>query len=126
MIRAAVEYCSTVYHSLIPKYMSDKLERVQRQAMKIIFGHHCSYSALIDDGVVQILESRRIKNCLSFAIKAAASDRFGKKWFPVNGNGREVRTSTRRKYIERQHRTERSRNNPIQSMIRQLNEQESS
>ena len=94
VIRAAVEYCSAVYHSLIPKYMSDKLERVQRQAMKIIFGHHCSYTALVDDGVVETLESRCVKNCLSFAIRAAASERFGRKWFPINGNGREVRTTT--------------------------------
>ena len=54
VLRSAVEYCSVVYHTLIPKYISDKLERVQVvQAMKIIFGRECSYSCLVENGTIE-------------------------------------------------------------------------
>ena len=36
VLRTSVEYNSVVYHSLVPKYISDKLESVQKQAIKII------------------------------------------------------------------------------------------
>ena len=38
VLRSAVEYCSTVYHSLIPQTLSNKLEGIQRQALRIIYG----------------------------------------------------------------------------------------
>ena len=38
MIRSAVEYCSVVYHTMIPVYLADKLEAIQRQALRIFFG----------------------------------------------------------------------------------------
>ena len=43
IIRSGAEYCSTVYNSLIPLYMSDKLEQVQKQAIKIIYGYDVNY-----------------------------------------------------------------------------------
>ena len=38
VIRPAVEYSGVVYHSLIPQYQSDKLESIQKQAFRIIYG----------------------------------------------------------------------------------------
>ena len=42
IILPSVEYCSEIYDSLIPQYMSDKLESVQRHALKIIYGWNLS------------------------------------------------------------------------------------
>ena len=56
IIRAGVEYCSTVYNSLIPSYVSDKLERVQKQAIKIIYRYDVNYQNLIDNGIVEMLK----------------------------------------------------------------------
>ena len=39
ILRPCMEYCSTVYNSMIPLYMSDKLETIQKQAIKIIYGY---------------------------------------------------------------------------------------
>ena len=125
VIRAAVEYCSVVYHSLIPRYMAERLERVQVQAMKIIFGRGMDYGKMVEDGKIETLEKRRLAACRRFATKAAASGRFGTKWFPRNGTERTVRSTTRKEYVERNCRTERGRNNPIQYMIRMLNEEDS-
>ena len=124
VIRAAVEYCSVIYHSLIPTYMADRLESVQKQAARIIFGRNMDYDGVISSGRLERLEDRRKEACLKFAIKAQQSDRFGLRWFPRNGAERTARDSTRRIYQERACRTERDRNNPLQYMIRLLNDQE--
>ena len=122
VIRSAVEYCSVVYHSLIPKYMSDRLEQIQKQAMRIIFGRGVNYRELLEQGMIDSLETRRIDSCTRFANRAKNNPRFVNRWFPPNMVTRGVRAGTRRKYIEKRHKTEWSRNNPIQYM---LNEQES-
>ena len=70
VIRAGVEYCSVVYHSLIPEYMAAKLERVQIQAMKIIHGRNLDYKQLLDSGQLEVLEERRENAVRKFAIKA--------------------------------------------------------
>ena len=121
VILPAVEYLSVVYHSLIPQYISDKLEAVQKLALSIIFANK-SYKKLITDGTVELLSDRREKAVKDFAIKASMSDRFQKSWFPMaNQTDRIVRISTREKYVPTLCRTERMRNNPVQYMIRQLN-----
>ena len=123
IIRAAVEYCSVVYHSLIPQYMADRLELVQRQALRIIYGRGMEYENMVNGGEIETLAERREKACLRFATKAAASERFGEKWFrKKEDTGPTVRTKTRRKYYERKCRTERFRNNPVNSMTRILND----
>ena len=66
VIRAGVEYASVVYNSLIPKYMSDRLELVQKQACRIIFGRGISYQSLLDDGRIESLADRRRSACLKF------------------------------------------------------------
>ena len=127
VIRPSVEYSSIVYHSLIPKFLSDKLESVQRQAAKIIFGYGVEYADLLSSGKMESLESRRKCNALKFATKAAASERFGKLWFKENPTlGINLRPSTRDKYVVKFSRTERGKSNPLQYLTRLLNEQYSS
>ena len=123
IIRPSVEYCAEVYDSLIPKYVVDRLESVQRQACKIIFGWGVDYSELVEEGKVQTLASRRRQACINFAMKALVSPTFGEKWFPRNMVTRNARESTRRVFVERRTKTERARSNPIDHMIRLLNEQ---
>ena len=123
MLRASAEYGSVVYHSLIPDYMSEKLESVQKQAMKIIFGWDINYAELIREGVVESLASRRENCILKFALKASESPRFGTQWFTKNPDiPIELRAGVRNTYLEKRSRTERGRNNPLNYMTRRLNE----
>ena len=122
VIRSAVEYCSIIYNPLIPQYMSDKLEQVQRQAMRIVYGRGVDYGELLNSGELETLKARREDASLKFAKKASSTERFGPIWFPKNDATRTVRDSTRKTFKEKMCRTERGRNNPIQYMIRQLNE----
>ena len=122
VLRPSAEYSSVIYNTLIPSYISDKLELVQRQAMKIIFGHGTDCNKLYSEGVIETLKSRREKRTLSFALKAAASPRYGPLWFKETPHTeREVRQTTRLMYIENRCRTELGRNNQISYMTRQLN-----
>lgn len=37
VIHSVVEYASSVFHSSLPKYLADEVERTQKRALKIIF-----------------------------------------------------------------------------------------
>ena len=119
VLRPAVEYSSVVYHSLIPEYLSIKLEQVQKQAYKIIYGWDVDYNSLVNNGAVETLKERREVALAKFANKAANSPRFGPEWFQeVVAHPREVRTTTRNKYVGKKCKTERGKNNPVQVMTR--------
>ena len=114
VLRPSAKYSNIVYHSLIPEYISDRLEAVQKQAMKIIYGWEYPYQKLLDDGVIEPLKERRIEAMKKFANKVADSPRFGPDWLKLNTvEERAVRTTTRNKYLEGKVRTERDKNNPL-------------
>ena len=45
IIRPSVEYAAIAYHTLIPNYLAEQLEQVQKHAMKIIYGWNMDYGA---------------------------------------------------------------------------------
>ena len=102
--------------------MADKRELIQKRAIKIIYGQCINYEESVNDGTIETLESRRTKKSLNFALRNTSSVRFGHKWFPANMVERDARRTTRDKFQEKRCRTERERNNPLNFMIRQLNE----
>ena len=123
MLRSAVEYSATVYHSMIGENLSERLEKIQRHALRIIYGWDVDMEGLMAAKRIETLRERREKAVLGFALKNEDRDKYGKKWFRKTGEQeREVRTSTRRKYLMPQCRTDRFVNNPITYMTRMLNE----
>ena len=106
---------------MIPQYLSDELEAVQKLAAKIIFGN-TSYRSLIESEEIELLSERRERSVLEFAKRALKNPKFGQKWFkPTDQTERSVRDSTRKRFVEANCRTERMRNNPVQYMVRALN-----
>ena len=67
VLRSAVEYCSVVYHSMIPTALADKLESVQRKALRIIYGWDSNIDDIIAAKNIESLASRREKSVLNFA-----------------------------------------------------------
>ena len=124
IILPSVEYCSEIYDTLIPQYIANKLESVQRQAVKIMFGWSRDVHEIMETEEIETLQTRRTRACLNFANRNINSN-FGRRWFPENPTERRARTTTRRNYEERIPRTERDKNNPLQHMIRLLNKQSS-
>ena len=123
MIRSAVEYSSIVYHSMIPNHLSEKLERIQRQALRIIYGWNTDIATLMEVKNISTLEERRKKALLNFALKNEHTEKYGKRWFkPAQQSTRDIRNSTKEKYSIPFCRTDRLRNNPVTQMTLLLNE----
>ena len=53
VIRPSVEYSSVIYNPMISKKLADKLELVQKQAIRIIYGYHCDYDRMVGDGRIE-------------------------------------------------------------------------
>ena len=122
VIRSATEYCSIIYHGLTPKYLMDKLESIQRQALKIIYGWNRDITEIMETKGIDTLEKRREANLLRFALKAEGSERYCNKWFKRTNTERIVRPNTRNYYEEPFCRTERMKGNPVVMMTKILNE----
>ena len=124
IILPSVEYASVVYHSLIPNYMSERLESVHRHALRIIHGWDTSITRLIQNGDMETLQTRRENSVKKFALKSELNPRFSERWFvPRARVGLGLRDSTRNKYEEPRYRNERLKNNPVCYMTRILNKE---
>ena len=124
ILRPVLEFAAPTYHSLLTKTQSEKIEALQKRALKIIYGVESSYDEQLKNGIVERLSDRRETLCCNFAKKASLSDRFGNKWFPKRV---EDNHNIRRRgpYLEQRARTERMRQSPIFYMRRLLNERNS-
>ena len=112
---------------MIPKTLTDKLEKIQRQALKIIYGWNVDIAQVMAAKGIETLEERREAAVLKFALKNEEKEKFGKKWFKLNEESeRSVRPTTRAKYKMPVCKTERMMNNPVVNMTRKLNEHYSS
>ena len=122
VVRSAVEYCAVVYHSMIPRYLSDQLEVLQRRALKIIFGWNCDIATVMASKGIETLEARRESAVLKFALKNESVEKYGKRWFQKNEElDVELRPGTRNMYKEKRCRTERMKSNPVTHMTKMLN-----
>ena len=111
------DYCSCVYNSSITFTQSQALERLQRMALKSIYGYEVSYAALLQLTGLSTLKDRRDRRSDNLAAKCIRG-RFS-YWFPPNDRPR--RTRHHQPYMETFARTERLRNSPIYTMRRRLN-----
>ena len=91
-IRCKLDQSAVVWNSsLTLKNISD-LERVQRSAIRIIYGKkYESYSGTLKELSIQSLSERREMLCLKFAKKSLKVDNF-KHLFPISKNQHDMRT----------------------------------
>ena len=57
-IRPILEYACEVWHDSLPKYLSDQIERIQRNALRISFPDCCYDFAMVRTGVVSLFIRR--------------------------------------------------------------------
>ena len=62
IIRSVLEYCCAIWSTSIPSYLSDKIERVQRRALRILY-LNMSYSAALASSSLPRLSDRRDTLC---------------------------------------------------------------
>ena len=123
VILSVADYCSVVYHSMITDEQDQILERLQSQALKIIYGPGIPYAKMREAAGVNTLRQRRIEVADKFASKCASSGRFS-RWFPLRQQGRAGNRATGEKYREDYARCDRLKNSPLFHMRRRLNGKE--
>ena len=125
-VRSAVEYCSVVYHTLIPNYLTEALESGQRRALRIIYGWDSDVRTIMEVKGIERLEDRRENAILKFALKNEHVEKYGKKWF-VEKKRRNEGAITRSNSEQDRYdipfcRNERKKSNPVLYMATKLNE----
>ena len=123
-IRSVTEYCSVAFHSSLTLEQCNKLETIQRTALKVILGEmYINYSSALEMCGLETLYDRRQKRCLDFALKSVKHSR-NSKMFPLNQieHGHEIREKETFKVNFA--RTEKYRKSAIPYCQRLLNEHE--
>ena len=120
IIRPVFDYCAVVYHALLTDDQDQLLERLQRQALKVIYGAGHTYTEMREMAGITTLRQRRVTLCDKFAAKCADSDRFG-HWFRLNQNPRRSSRGTGEKFAEEFARCKRYYNSPLFFMRRRVN-----
>jgi hypothetical protein len=96
IIRSVLEYCCAAWNTSIPSYLSDKIERVQRRALRILYPN-MSYSATLATSSLPRLSDRRDTLCKKVLDKITVpSSRLNRLLPPtrVESHGRELRHSS--------------------------------
>ena len=123
-IRSLAEYCSVVFHSSLTIELSNKLERIQKTALKIILGDmYMDYSAALEMSGLDTLLTRRTKRCLDFAKKCTKHWK-NSRLFPLNTNQQAIQVRNHEKYKVNFARTSTYQQSTIPYCQRLLNKQE--
>ena len=120
VIRPVHDYLCVVYHPMITDEHDEKLERMQSQALKSIFGWRIPYAELRLKAEVTTLRQRRVELCDSFAAKCLKNPSY-QHWFPLRGGARRSGRTAPEKYQEYFAQCDRLRNSPLFYMRRRLN-----
>ena len=118
-VRPLLEYAVTVWSSSITSREAQEIERVQKAALSLIYGHQ-SYSKLLSKAGLTSLSERREKLLTKFTLKITKNQQF-QSWFMKP----ETLVNTRQKpkmFIETQARTNRFFKSPIPVMSRLANQ----
>ena len=81
-IRSVVE--SVAFHSSLTQQQSNKLEKIQKVCLKVIYGEdYTDYESAMRLSGLQTLSDRRLKRCLDFSLKCLKHEKM-RKLFPPN------------------------------------------
>ena len=117
-IRSVVEHSSNTYHSQLNKGQENQIERLQKRALKIVYGYNLSYEQLLERSGLETMKKRRERLFEKFARKTSKNLKYS-HWFPLKGNTRDTRKT--RPYIEERASGDRLYRSPIFAMRRLLN-----
>ena len=121
-IRSVLEQSCQVWHSSLSFENLTDLERVKKNALKIILkGDYVSYEHALETVDLECLVERRDKLCLKFA-KACLKNENVKNMFPLNDIPYHVDTREREAYKVTMARTERLNKSSVPYMQRLLND----
>ena len=118
LVRSVLEYSAVTYGPQISKYQSNRIENVQKQCLKIMYGYNKCYNDLLIESGLETLHDRRQKLLQSFAVKLSKNKNYD-SLLPLN----ESRLSARnpKVYKELYTKTDRLYSSPLYTIRRILN-----
>ena len=119
-VRPIIEFCSTVYHSLLTLTQSEELERLQKQAVKLAYSWEDSYATLCETHSISTLSQRR-KEAVDRLVKKTIQNERIAGWYPIREH-MDYNIRGRRIYYETCARTTRYYNSPLSLMRRRAND----
>ena len=120
-IRSRLETAVAVWHSGLTMEQSENLERVQKQAMRVIFKkQYSNYQNSLKTLKLDTLEIRRQKLNLKFAKGCLKIDKL-RPMFPMNDIQHNMEKRNNEKFKVNHARTERYKNSTIPYLQRLLN-----
>ena len=123
-VRSKLEQSAVVWHSSLTKECCDKLERVQKSALKVILGSsYTSYSDALNDLKLQSLAERRRSLCLKFAKKCLRTEKFN-SMFPKKTKLHCMSKRYQEKFMVKDTWTERYKRSAIPYMVKLLNDED--
>ena len=119
LVRSILEYSAVTYTTQISKYQSNRLENVQKQCLKTMYGYDKTYEQLLQCSGLESLKDRRNKLFQNFAQKIVKNPNYA-DLFPLNNSIQ----NTRRPKVYREifAKTDRLYNSPLYAMRRFLNQ----
>ena len=85
IIRSVLEYCCVVWHSSLPKYLDEAVEKVQKRALHIIYGVE-NYDFCLEQSKLLKLSARREDQCKKLFTKMMDPDHKLNKMLPIMRN----------------------------------------
>ena len=120
-IRSLLEQSATVWHSSLTKENIEDLERVQKNALRIILQNkYKSYEKSLVKLGMERLEDRREKLCLNFAKKCIKNPKTA-HMFPLNKKAHNMKTRNPEKYQIQHALNDRLKCSPVIYMQNLLN-----
>ena len=123
-IRSILEQSSVILHSTLTQEDNDRLERVQKNALRnILKEKYMSYENSLEILNIETLHKRREKLLRTFGNKCLKLDQT-KDLFPINSNQHIMKTRNKEKFQVIHANTERLRNSTLPYIQRLLNQTE--
>ena len=120
LVLPVLDYTSVVYHSMLNKIQEDEIEKLQKLALKIIYGiYGVTYMSLLERSGLVPLKQRRMKFIDNFLKKTIETRKYI-DWFPTKEFSN-YNLRTERLYVEKKARTSRLYNSPLFYFRRRLN-----
>ena len=120
-VRSMLEQSAVLWHSSLTKENSEDLERVQKNAFRIILkNEYQTYKKALRKLGMEKLSDRREFLCLNFAKKCVKNPRTN-YMFPLNNKTHEMKTRKTEKFYVQNALSEQFKNSPIIFMQRLLN-----
>ena len=118
-MRPVIEYASNVYGCILSGEAGERIEQLQRNALRTIYGGKKSYKRLREKANIDTLKSRRTENFRKFSLKVEASERFRRQWLITKDHNKNTRTQE--KYKLNHAKWDRYKNGHLNNMKRILN-----